>query len=371
MKAVVRNPVSADDASRSTSILTPFVDFLCVGGLSVLVFVPLLLSGAELGFVTIGAVVWVQIIVNYAHFMASYRIVYRNRETMMKHKWATIRVPLIMLVGLVIALVEVQQGSRLMMIAFFAVGSGYLAWHYTGQTWGMMASFAHLRGVRFDRTEYWFIRGGLRILLCWHLAWFLKTTLAHPEGFLWIYQIASAATVLAAIMGLVGLAHLWRRTRQAPPFLAFVAWASIFVWYATIARWGLAGLFLVQLAHALQYLEFPVRVEINRAARESARTPASHMMAYFGAILGVTVLVSFFVPGPALNATASLLGASPDSVAPVLISYFIGIHHFFTDGVIWKLRNPDVQRELFAHARPVVANTPIAPLWWEKGFWRR
>jgi hypothetical protein len=28
---------------------------------------------------------------------------------------------------------------------------------------------------------------------------------------------------------------------------------------------------------------------------------------------------------------------------------FINIHHYFTDGVIWKLRNPEVRRELFAH----------------------
>lgn len=27
----------------------------------------------------------------------------------------------------------------------------------------------------------------------------------------------------------------------------------------------------------------------------------------------------------------------------------INIHHFFIDGAIWKLRNPEVRRELFAH----------------------
>lgn len=370
-KRVANPAVSTSKPSAPAYILTPIVDFLCVGGLSMLVIIPLLLSGAELNFVSIGAVVWVQIIVNYAHFMASYRIVYRDRATMMKHQWATIRVPLIMLACLIIALVEAQQGSQIMLIAFFAVGSGYLAWHYTGQTWGMMASFAHLRGVKFDRTEYWLIRGGLRILLCWHLAWFLKTTLRNSEGFTGIYQLASAMTVVAALMGMGGLMHLWRRTGQAPPLLTVVAWLSIFVWYGAIARWGLAGLFLVQLAHALQYLEFPVRIELNRAARTSARTRTTHMLAYFAAILGVALLVTFFVPGPSLARTATLLGIGPDSVAPALISYFIGIHHFFTDGVIWKLRNPDVQKDLFAHARPVTATAKVAPLWWEKAFWQR
>jgi hypothetical protein len=36
-------------------------------------------------------------------------------------------------------------------------------------------------------------------------------------------------------------------------------------------------------------------------------------------------------------------------VAPVLILMFINIHHYFTDGVIWKISNPEVRKELFAH----------------------
>ena len=46
---------------------------------------------------------------------------------------------------------------------------------------------------------------------------------------------------------------------------------------------------------------------------------------------------------------ASSLGVEPGRVAPILIFYFINIHHYFTDGVIWKISNPEVRRELFAH----------------------
>ena len=34
-----------------------------------------------------------------------------------------------------------------------AVASAYLAWHYTGQVWGMMASYAYLEGARFEPIE--------------------------------------------------------------------------------------------------------------------------------------------------------------------------------------------------------------------------
>jgi hypothetical protein len=32
-----------------------------------------------------------------------------------------------------------------------------------------------------------------------------------------------------------------------------------------------------------------------------------------------------------------------------IVGAFLGLHHYITDGVLWKLRNPDVRRQLFAH----------------------
>ena len=89
---------------RPASILSPTVDLLLVGGLSLVVFVPLLLTGREeLGFVTIGALAWAQILINMSHFMASYRIVYRDRAMILKHRWATIGVPLILVLYILVA----------------------------------------------------------------------------------------------------------------------------------------------------------------------------------------------------------------------------------------------------------------------------
>src|SRR5258708_1269404 len=135
--------------TRPASIISPIVDFLCVGGLSLIVLVPLLLSGeTELGFLNIGWLLWTQALVNYSHFMASYRIIYRDREMIRRHQWAAIWVPLIMLVLLVIAVVTAEQ-SKVLLIAFFAVASAYLAWHYTGQVWGMRPSTPHLAPSTF------------------------------------------------------------------------------------------------------------------------------------------------------------------------------------------------------------------------------
>ncbi len=348
---------------RSAAILSPVIDFLCVGGLSLLVLIPLLLSGEdELAFVSIGVLVWVQLLLNMSHFMASYRVVYRDREMIQRHRWAAIWVPLILLGFAALALVEAQD-PPILLGAFFVVSSGYLAWHYTGQVWGMMASFAYLEGTGFDQTERRLIRGSLRILLAWHVTWFLqywflRTSSPLADPFALVYQIVTVATAAAFGLGAFGLLRMRRRTGRFPPLRSLVPWLAIFVWYAAIFRWGLTGLFLVQLAHALQYLEFPARVELNRATRESAGRALRHMAGYAAGLLAVAFLVTLAVPGPPMSVAANFLGVEPGKVAPILLLYFINIHHYFTDGVIWKISNPEVRKELFAHLVPAEPARP-------------
>lgn len=363
--AVGPRPGSLAEAAqpRPAAIISPLVDLLCVGGLSIVVIIPLLLSDREeLGFATIGVLIWAQALINYSHFMASYRIIYRDRQMIRRHQWAAIWIPLLMLVFVVIALL-VAPVSELLLLAFFAVGSGYLAWHYTGQVWGMMASYSYLDGVRFDPTERWLIRASLRILLAWHVSWFLNFWLSHAQVpslaqlAASLYQVVSYATIPAFLLGGIGLLRMRLRLGRFPPLRAVVAWLAIFVWYAAIARWGLPAFFLVQLAHALQYLEFPVRVELNRATRAAAARSAGHMVVYAAALLTTAFLVILAVPGPAMSLVANFLGATPNKAAAALVLYFINIHHYFTDGVVWKISNPEVRKELFAHVPP----SPVVP----------
>src|SRR5438067_13038155 len=136
------------------AILSRALDLLLVGGLSLVVFVPLLLSGrTDLVLIGAGAQAWVATAINMPHFVASYRLVYRSRESILRHKWASIYVPAILLVYIVLALWEAQYAAQpLLVLVFIGVASAYLGWHYTGQVWGMMASYAYLEGTAFEKT---------------------------------------------------------------------------------------------------------------------------------------------------------------------------------------------------------------------------
>lgn len=335
------------------SIISPLVDFLSVGGLSLLLMIPLILSGrSDLVFIGVGAQAWIATAINMPHFMASYRLVYGSRAMMRAHKWAAFYVPGILLVYLIVAIV-VAPLTQVMSIGLITVSSVYLAWHYTGQVWGMMASFAFLDGHSFDKTERLLIRGSLRILLVWHIAWFLYTQLRDPGRVQWIYVTASAATAIGFVLGAVGLIKLRQRTGRKPPTLAIVAWLAIFTWYALMAR-DPKALFWVQIAHAIQYLAFPVRMEINHAssAKSNSKTVvAMHMLLYALALLVVSFIVSIVVPKSMMGAVGRMFGEEPAQAAPILILMFINIHHYFTDGVLWKISNPEVRKQLFAHVR--------------------
>ncbi|MGE3618236.1 MAG: hypothetical protein AB7L66_20365, partial [Gemmatimonadales bacterium] len=247
--------------------------------------------------------------------------------------------------------------SNVLVTALVVVSSGYLAWHYTGQVWGMMASFAHLGGARFDDRERLLIRGSLRFLLVWHLTWFVHTQV-RAFTISPFYWAMTAGTLVAFAAGLAGMASMRRRTGALPPARAIVAWAAIFVWYAAMAR-DPKAIFWVQLAHAFQYLEFPFRVEFNRTLRRKASGAALHMIAFAAVLWMVSIVMVKVVPSASMHVIADWLGEEPALVTPVLILSFINIHHYFTDGVIWKLRNPEVRQDLFAHV-PAAAVGPAA-----------
>ena len=344
-------PQSRAQPAATPSILNPTLDFLLAGGLSLIVFVPLLLSGrTDLVLIGAGAQAWLAATINMPHFMASYRLVYRSREMILKHKWASIYVPAILAAYTVVALWQARS-SPVLVIVLVSVSSAYLAWHYTGQVWGMMASYAFLAGARFEKSERLLIRTGLRILLAWQVTWFLYTQLRDPTAVRPLYALISAGTVLAFVLGAIGIIKMRRRTGHFPPARALIAWAAIFVWYAVLAR-DPKAIFWIQIAHALQYLAFPIRVELNRASHEpheSAHGPAWHMLVYGAGLMAVSLVIARIVPASAMSVVGNVFGEEPGRAAPILLLMCINIHHYFTDGVIWKISNPEVRRDLFAH----------------------
>jgi len=246
--------------------------------------------------------------------------------------------------------------------ALTAVSIFYLAWHYNGQAWGMTASFAYIGGIRFDATERRMIRAAYRAMLGTHVLWLLPGFLSDVElntgmdvtdirvsleAISYIYF--ATATVVTIPMGLLGFQRATRRTGKQIPLRSVLPWVSIYFWYLLLYV-HVYFFLVVQIAHAFQYLSFPLRVELNRYDRRAPHSAAIRVcrvtMVYLSLLVGGLILL--WLPGE-----LEYSGYLPSRVISVAftITTIVNIHHYFVDGAIWKISNPDVRRDLFSHIK--------------------
>lgn len=350
------------------AITTPIVDAICSGGFSVFVIICLLFYGVaypngrtvtfsfDLFLVT-------NLLINWPHFMASYWLLYSNRQNLRKHPLVALVLPFVVfgfiayaVFAALISPVGAADTPVFVMQILRPLAPVLLAWHYTGQSWGMTASFAFIAGLRMSVGERQLIRSGLRTLAVFHvlLAWEVMNAAQNfgPQAELaeTILAVALAtcrlAVVATVLLGLLGFRRLAVRHGQSIPVRCWLPWAATFGWYWLVDLDivpGSTGFVLLQVFHALQYLAFPLRVEANQYADASTGVPRVrlHMALYYLALV-VVGGIAFIGPSRLVSISALIpLGA--------MVSIAINLHHYFIDGVLWKIRNPEVREALFGH----------------------
>lgn len=341
-------------------ILSPRIDFWMTGGVSIVVMCVLLayiltqgVSPSSNNAALLGNAIIFQAIINWPHFMGAYSLLYRPSENIRKYPLAAIYVPLVLAL-VVIASVLAESNTSWSRIAvnqdiayfFWLLAAFYLAWHYTGQAWGMIATFARLSKLELTSSERFIIRMGLRSLLVWHVVWGAQDLPAHWLGGLLHAQVPALLQLMNLVCGaafVAGVVVWWRirkRAGAAPDARILASWVAIYLWYLVLYFMPEAYP-IVQLSHALQYLGFPLRVELNRA-NTTGQTRSLVWSGGYYVLLIVAGLIVFYLP-------QSVSSLSQQYTFAFMIASAVSIHHYFVDGSIWKVGNPDVRRKLFAH----------------------
>lgn len=307
----------------------------------------------------ISQAILLQALVNWPHFMGAYGLLYQPVSNIRKYPFATLYIPVILLASLLVALytaphqTSILEVNQDMAYAIWLVAAFYLAWHYTGQAWGMMVTFSRLSGLTLGRWQRWLLRAGLRCLLVWHVVWGAQDLPPQWLGGLsqHIPFILQGMTWLCVSTFVLGLG-IWIRVRkqsgQWPDKRILVAWLAVYLWYWVLLLMPAAYIW-VQLSHALQYLAFPVRMQINQSAvmqSASKRNPPGFTWLPAGsryyALLVMLGLVIFYLP-------MQLFPSSQPYGLAVVLASMVSIHHYFVDGCIWKISHPEVRRALFWH----------------------
>ena len=348
-------------------------------------------------------VVILSVMINGPHFMASYWVLYSFPNHRRRYRWSTTYMPALLagmavltviLLGIASASGQEQafneqfaafdqpDGAASGLLSTFwaacqqapcfvlargiymlmhAVSIFYLAWHYNGQGWGMTASFCYLAGLRLDAVERRLIRSGYYAMTAVHVGWVLYYAagevgvLVAPEISHWVMDGILTLTVLCYLvtlpLGVHGFRRAARRTGQPVPLRAVLPCLASFSWYLLIYIHPYFFLVL-QLSHAAQYLAFPLRVEANRHSQVADAAPArrtGRLLLIYLLLVGLGYLVFEL---PVKLEMMDRLAIGPLEIAG-LIASVVNIHHFFADGAIWKISNPEVRGQLFSHLEPV------------------
>jgi hypothetical protein len=335
-------------------MITPAIDVAAVGGLSIVVAAVLLLTTRVpferhtppvAAYLLTAAVVW-------PHFAVSYRLLYATRENVRRYRTASVFFPVVLACFGAFAVAR-SATTSVYVDLMSLVASVYLARHYTGQAWGMMASFSFVEGTPFAAREREMCRWSLNLLMLWQAIWALGIGVGDVVPPLaplvrWMDARVDALAVLSFAVGLGGLGMMTRRLGAMPPARVVVPWLALYFWYALLRR-DVGNLLFVQVAHALQYLVFPLRIEHTR---QVGAVPVSPRFAalWLGALTLVSLALFAGIPELFRVSYVEAGGAGDTSVAffSVFVS-FVNIHHYFIDGCLYKLKNPEVRRDLFAH----------------------
>ena len=149
------------------------------------------------------------------------------------------------------------------------------------------------------------------------------------------------------IIGGLGFYRAAQRTGKRIPVNAVVPFVAIYMWYFVILSYhDVVGVMVfVQLAHALQYLVVTTRVEANVATAKRGTSGILFSLLVYTILLATGYLV-LELPG-VVGMKVEAAVAYHSFVEMLVVS--INLHHFFVDGAIWKISNPAVRKDLFAH----------------------
>lgn len=365
-------------AKRKRYLYGPVIDFLGLGGVSVVLFPIMLLLPQKEYSLTVGAIaVALTHVLNHPHFAFSYQIFYygfrqkafgSSYDAVLRARYifAGIVVPIALLAFLLGCLI--YGNARI--LGYGANLMGFLVgWHYVKQGYGMLMVDAALKRQYFGDTEK-------KILLVnsyaiWGLSWLTLNELASEKD-LWGIQyymfhipplVLAAVTVIVIVTSTLAgsvLIKKWRVNGGSLPAGGVVAYlVSLYLWQL-LARWNLLWLLLVPALHSLQYLTVAARYRANRFRGESG----THKTAATGRVIlhGYQwQFIGFVAVGVALGYLGFWLAPSFLQVAmpydraifgPTVFLFafwvFINVHHYFLDNVMWRSQNPDVRKYLFA-----------------------
>ena len=330
------------------------VDALLIGGASVLLYAifrlrPELASSPSVASLA-ATLVWV---CNYPHFASTNYRLYHSRSSISQYPLTGIVTPLIM-VAAVIGCYLSPAAIAPLFIKLYLLWSPY---HFSGQTLGITMVYARRTGFVIDgwlrRSLTAFIFLTFAVQNAWaevglHVNPFYGVnypTLGVP---LWLPQLLTKLMWIALASTIAML--MWKIANSGPivPLIVVLPAFTQYIWFVATP----AGQFryMVPFFHSLQYLLIAWNVQLKEGLAERKRTPSvGYVWSESSRWMAINIAggIALFWGLPHLGAHFG----KPLVFSTAVMLAAIQVHHFFVDGVIWRLHNPAARSPLSSSLR--------------------
>ena len=335
-------------ATGRVFLVNRWVDAAAAGGLSIVVYLAclLLLRGGP-GRLDVSATLALFFLLNFPHFSATNWRLYRS--------WSNARqFPVTAWVLPVLLAALVAAGlAHPALVAPALVGLYYLwsPFHYSGQALGITLLYGRRSGFAIGRVER------LALAACVYGA-FVNSFAAldrspadlsfygieYPRFGLpaWIDPLTLGLTLTAGALFLAGIGQQALAARRAPPLVLLMPLLAHLVWFVVAKRTN-TPLFLALVAsfHSLQYLLIAWAVQLEERRDETGAAATREFVWRQSLKWGAGNVVgglALFGALPWLVSRVFDTGLAPQVVFGIVWAA-LNVHHFFVDGVIWKLRS--------------------------------
>ncbi|HEY3226471.1 MAG TPA: hypothetical protein VGK61_05715 [Planctomycetota bacterium] len=349
-----------------------WVDWGIIGGVSLLFFLVLaaliqagskdlsqqLHTRQEWAWRLAAVLVWV---VNWPHFSATNYRLYHSSRNIAQYPFTSFAVPLILLAA-TWASFSFPDAVAPFFVKLFLIWSPY---HFSGQSVGISLIYARRAGFSVGKPErlalsgfifgtYLFQSSRSEAGLGDYTYYDLRVPwLGIPRWVPEYVEIGMYAFGAALLLLVVKWCVVNRRI--LPPIVLLPA-VTQFIWF--VPGNGIANFNeFVPMFHSLQYLLIAWSMQLKEKMDENGIAPSGKFVLgesfrwYVVNVGGGAVL--FYV----LPELAARAGLSPGITYPVILSA-VQIHHFFVDGVIWKLKNPKVSSPLLVNIADMLRPAP-------------
>ncbi|MBD9574628.1 hypothetical protein IB260_04825 [Pseudomonas sp. PDM23] len=332
---------------------SPIVDFMMIGGLSLLVLALVVALNLQVSTFDISLLAWyLAFFVNGPHFLISYLMLYGgHRGRLLKDIrffWAGVLAPLLLLgaVGYALMTARIDVLRGLLYLMLFTVG-----WHYIKQSYGCFIVYSAGQGAFFSRSEQLIIRYSLFPL--WWASFLRLFTGRYDNNFAGLpYSLPSVLSdwtrelhllsLLGVLPALAVFLCRWKRKEKWPGLIAVTPLLMIYLWLSPLLR-NEFFLVLIPLFHSLQYMLFSGAYTRSKV-RRSGRTWLGYA-AWWGSAFVLAALLFNYLP-VYLDQLRLLPLAMPINTFMLCFVLFINVHHYFIDNVMWRGGNQEVRENI-------------------------